>query len=104
MMRIEGVSIDFINIRSEHYGDNSRIPTINKFGTPKGNAYRRNLTINSLFYHIRTKLVEDFTGKGIADLKSGKIITHYLRRKHLWMILLEFFELFILLQGLSYIG
>ncbi|GLT71195.1 hypothetical protein SLA2020_432290 [Shorea laevis] len=35
----------------------------------------RDLTINSLFYNINASLVEDFTKRGIADLKSGKIVT-----------------------------
>ncbi|KAI3735001.1 hypothetical protein L6452_14485 [Arctium lappa] len=35
----------------------------------------RDLTINSLFYNINTCSDEDFTGKGLDDLKSGKIVT-----------------------------
>ncbi|KAJ8564751.1 hypothetical protein K7X08_001211 [Anisodus acutangulus] len=66
--------IDFVNLRSEEYNDNTRIPTMD-FGTPKVDAERRDLTINSLFYNVETKLIEDFTGRGIADLKSGKIVT-----------------------------
>ncbi|KAI3926415.1 hypothetical protein MKX01_032603 [Papaver californicum] len=45
------------------------------FGSPKQDACRRDLTINSLFYHIKEKTVEDFTGRGIADLKAGKNVT-----------------------------
>ncbi|KAL1195819.1 hypothetical protein V5N11_027686 [Cardamine amara subsp. amara] len=41
----------------------------------KEDAYRRDLTINSLFYNINTGLVEDFTKRGIDDLKSGRIVT-----------------------------
>ncbi|KAK9743298.1 hypothetical protein RND81_03G230300 [Saponaria officinalis] len=66
--------IDFVNLRSEDYCENSRIPTM-RFGTPKEDAYRRDLTINSLFYNINTGSVEDFTGRGILDLKLGKIVT-----------------------------
>ncbi|CAI9754313.1 unnamed protein product [Fraxinus pennsylvanica] len=73
-MRLLDVWIDFVNLRSEDYSDNSRIPTM-KFGTAEEDAYRRDLTINSLFYNINTSSVEDFTGKGIMDLKSGKIAT-----------------------------
>uniref|UniRef100_A0A803L025 Poly A polymerase head domain-containing protein n=1 Tax=Chenopodium quinoa TaxID=63459 RepID=A0A803L025_CHEQI len=46
-----------------------------RFGTPEEDAYRRDLTINSLFYNINSDSVEDFTGRGITDLKSGKIVT-----------------------------
>ncbi|KAK0577476.1 hypothetical protein LWI29_033443 [Acer saccharum] len=66
--------IDFVNLRCEDYSENSRIPTM-KFGTAEEDAYRRDLTINSLFYNINTNSVEDLTGRGIEDLKSGKIVT-----------------------------
>ncbi|KAK9713731.1 hypothetical protein RND81_06G047600 [Saponaria officinalis] len=73
-MRLFDQWIDFVNLRSEDYCENSRIPTM-RFGTPKEDAYRRDLTINSLFYNINTSSVEDFTGRGITDLKLGKIVT-----------------------------
>jgi tRNA nucleotidyltransferase/poly(A) polymerase len=73
-MRILDISIDFVNLRAEDYCENSRIPTM-RFGTAEEDAYRRDLTINSLFYNIHNKSVEDLTGRGIADLKSGKIVT-----------------------------
>ncbi|GAA6032082.1 hypothetical protein NBRC10512_002246, partial [Rhodotorula toruloides] len=38
------------------------------FGTPLEDAERRDLTINSLFYNLRTRLIEDQTGKGLSDL------------------------------------
>jgi len=37
-------------------------------GDAKQDAYRRDLTINSMFYNINTKTVEDFTEQGINDL------------------------------------
>ncbi|XP_010477526.1 PREDICTED: putative CCA tRNA nucleotidyltransferase 2 [Camelina sativa] len=73
-MRIYDQWIDFVNLRSEEYTENSRIPTM-KFGTAKEDAYRRDLTINSLFYNLNSGLVEDLTERGIDDLKSGKIVT-----------------------------
>ncbi|XP_057490645.1 tRNA nucleotidyltransferase cca2 isoform X3 [Actinidia eriantha] len=73
-MRLFDMWIDFVNLRSEDYSANSRIPTM-RFGTAEEDAYRRDLTINSLFYNINTSSVEDFTGRGIADLKYGKIVT-----------------------------
>lgn len=73
-MRLFDIWIDFVNLRAEDYSENSRIPTM-KFGTAKQDADRRDLTINSLFYNINTRSVEDFTKRGIADLKSGKIVT-----------------------------
>ncbi|XP_076923434.1 tRNA nucleotidyltransferase cca2-like [Bidens hawaiensis] len=73
-MRLFDVWIDFVNLRSEDYCENSRIPTM-QFGTTEQDAYRRDLTINSLFYNINTCSVEDLTGRGLDDLKSGKIVT-----------------------------
>nr|XP_025883914.1 LOW QUALITY PROTEIN: putative CCA tRNA nucleotidyltransferase 2 [Solanum lycopersicum] len=73
-MRLSDVWIDFVNLRAEDYSENSRIPTM-KFGTAKQDADCRDLTINSLFYNINTRSVEDLTERGIADLKSGKIVT-----------------------------
>ncbi|PSS31834.1 CCA tRNA nucleotidyltransferase [Actinidia chinensis var. chinensis] len=73
-MRLFDMWIDFVNLRSEDYSAHSRIPTM-RFGTAEEDAYRRDLTINSLFYNINTSSVEDFTGRGIADLKYGKIVT-----------------------------
>ncbi|KAK1410282.1 hypothetical protein QVD17_36817 [Tagetes erecta] len=73
-MRLFDVSIDFVNLRSDDYTETSRIATI-EFGSAKQDAYRRDLTINSLFYNINTCSVEDFTGRGLDDLKAGKIVT-----------------------------
>ncbi|KAK4279735.1 hypothetical protein QN277_011463 [Acacia crassicarpa] len=74
-MRLFDIWIDFVNLRSEEYAENSRIPTKQRFGTAEEDAYRRDLTINSLFYNINTDSVEDLTKRGISDLKSGKIVT-----------------------------
>eukprot|EP01041_Mallomonas_annulata_P003982 gene3982-7934_t len=67
-------SIDFVNLRTETYAENSRIPII-QIGTPVEDALRRDLTINSLFYNINTKQLEDFTEKGLLDLSTGTIRT-----------------------------
>ncbi|KAJ7604901.1 hypothetical protein DFH06DRAFT_1253682 [Mycena polygramma] len=72
---IFGLDLDLVNLRSEEYADNSRIPTAIAFGTPVQDALRRDITINALFYNIHTRAVEDCTGKGIEDLKSGTIRT-----------------------------
>nr|XP_043617412.1 tRNA nucleotidyltransferase cca2 isoform X2 [Erigeron canadensis]XP_043617413.1 tRNA nucleotidyltransferase cca2 isoform X2 [Erigeron canadensis] len=73
-MRLFDVWIDFVNLRSEDYAENSRIPTM-QFGTAEQDAFRRDLTINSLFYNINTCSVEDLTGRGLDDLRSGKVVT-----------------------------
>lgn len=61
-------------MRKEEYAQDSRIPII-EFGTPLEDALRRDLTINALFYNLNENKVEDFTGKGIEDLKNGLIRT-----------------------------
>ncbi|MEJ2688525.1 MAG: polynucleotide adenylyltransferase PcnB [Deltaproteobacteria bacterium] len=44
----------------------------NTFGSPEEDAFRRDLTINALFYEIEHFNVIDYTG-GMDDLKSGTI-------------------------------
>ncbi|OMJ82576.1 hypothetical protein SteCoe_16685 [Stentor coeruleus] len=68
-VRYKGIDLDFVNLRAEDYSEDSRIPTI-KIGTPLEDALRRDLTINSMFYNINTKEIEDFTGFGLYDLQQ----------------------------------
>ena len=64
-----GLECDFVGLRSETYTD-SRIPDQVQLGTPEEDALRRDLTINSLFYNVHTRQVEDYTGRGLSDLAS----------------------------------
>ncbi|ELQ76775.1 tRNA nucleotidyltransferase/poly(A) polymerase [Trachipleistophora hominis] len=73
VMRIEGVFVDFLSLRTEEYFD-TRIPVV-KSCSAQEDAFRRDLTINSLFYNIVEQRVEDFTGKGLSDLEQGVIRT-----------------------------
>ncbi|KCV68724.1 hypothetical protein H696_05012 [Fonticula alba] len=73
-VRIFGNWVDFVNLRSELYAENSRIPTIT-IGTPFEDASRRDITINSLFFNLRDKTIEDFTGRGLFDLEAKLIRT-----------------------------
>lgn len=66
--------IDFAQARAEVYEEDSRIPTL-KPATPKEDAHRRDLTINSIFYSINNNEIVDFTGKGIKDLVSDTFRT-----------------------------
>ena len=68
MVRLFGLPIDFVNLRTETYAD-SRIPEM-QMGTPEEDAQRRDLTINALFYNINTGEVEDYVG-GLKDLRAG---------------------------------
>ena len=69
-IKVDGLDIDLVNLRSEQYTEESRVPTM-EMGTPTDDALRRDLTFNSLFYNINEQKVEDFTGKGIQDLQQG---------------------------------
>ncbi|MGA1823575.1 MAG: CCA tRNA nucleotidyltransferase [bacterium] len=66
--------VDFAVARAEMYKADSRIPDI-KPATAEEDAMRRDLTINSLFYNLNNDEVEDFTGKGINDLRTSTIRT-----------------------------
>ncbi|KAF1790270.1 Poly A polymerase, head domain [Phytophthora cactorum] len=71
---LEGSTVDLVHLRAEEYTLDSRVPEV-KFATPEDDASRRDLTINALFYNLHTRQVEDFTGKGVEDLKAGVIRT-----------------------------
>lgn len=66
--------IDFVNLRGEEYGEDSRIPNI-VIGTPESDAFRRDFTVNALFYNINDGKIEDFTKMGLADLENGLLRT-----------------------------
>ncbi|KAH7649795.1 Cca1p [Cryptosporidium bovis] len=68
------ICIDFVGLRSETYTLDSRIPTIN-LGTAEEDAYRRDFTINSMFYNINDGKIEDFTNMGLVDLHNKIIRT-----------------------------
>ena len=62
-------------MRTEIYeNDDSRVPSV-KFGTPVEDAFRRDFTINSLFFNIQTRSIEDLTGRGLQDLRDGLLQT-----------------------------
>jgi tRNA nucleotidyltransferase/poly(A) polymerase len=73
-MKISDVWIDLVNLRSETYAEGSRIPTM-EFGTAEQDALRRDFTFNAMFYNINDGVVEDLTGKGMDDLRSGLLRT-----------------------------
>lgn len=74
-VKVGDLWLDLVNLRSETYANSSsRIPVM-EFGTPEQDAVRRDFTINSLFYNINTKSVEDLTGRGLDDLRQGIIRT-----------------------------
>ncbi|KAF3924077.1 hypothetical protein ABW21_db0209287 [Orbilia brochopaga] len=72
--KLLGLDIDFVNLRSETYSEESRIPQM-QFGTPTEDALRRDACVNALFYNLMTESVEDFTGRGLQDLHDRVIRT-----------------------------
>jgi poly(A) polymerase len=44
----------------------------NTFGTPEEDAFRRDFTLNALFYDIETRSIIDFVG-GLEDIRAGLI-------------------------------
>ena len=73
-MRLGNFDIDVVQLRTDTYSETSRIPQVN-YGTPLEDALRRDLTINSLFYNIHTRDIEDYTGRGLQDLQRRIICT-----------------------------
>jgi tRNA nucleotidyltransferase/poly(A) polymerase len=73
-VHFRNLSVDVANLRTESYAENSRIPDT-LIGTVSEDAFRRDLTINALYYNIHTGAVEDYTGLGLSDLKQGIIRT-----------------------------
>ncbi|EGG02503.1 uncharacterized protein MELLADRAFT_28635, partial [Melampsora larici-populina 98AG31] len=69
------LELDFVQLRNESYHSDSRIPSDIRFGTPKEDAMRRDITINALFYNIHNDQIEDQTELGLEDLKNGLIRT-----------------------------
>ena len=74
-MRVNNFWLDFVNLRAEEYAEDSRIPDVMRIGTAREDAFRRDLTINSLFFNINTGEIEDWTGRGFSDLRKGIIAT-----------------------------
>lgn len=74
-MQVGSFWVDFVNLRAEEYAEDSRIPDLMRIGTAREDAFRRDLTINSLFFNINTGQVEDWTGRGFTDLRRGVVAT-----------------------------
>jgi hypothetical protein len=66
--------VDFTNLRTEVYAADSRIPTVS-FGSPVEDAERRDFTVNALFFNVTDNAIEDFTGHGLEDLRTGTLRT-----------------------------
>lgn len=73
-MNIFGYDIDFVHLRAnEIYNDENRIPTF-QIGTPLEDALRRDFTINTLFFNLNTRKVEEYVKHSLTHLLKDKII------------------------------
>ncbi|KAI0530146.1 hypothetical protein GGR58DRAFT_525231 [Xylaria digitata] len=72
--RLFGLDIDLVNLRREVYEESSRTPEM-EFGTAKNDAFRRDATINALFFNLDSQQVVDLTKKGLGDMASCIIRT-----------------------------
>jgi poly(A) polymerase len=72
----QNIEVATFRRRSEELadGDDPMIHHDNTFGTPEEDAFRRDFTVNTLFYDARTFNVIDYTG-GVADLQARLIRT-----------------------------
>ena len=57
-----------------HHDEHGIVRRDNVYGTPEEDAFRRDFTVNALFYDIATKSVIDYTG-GIDDLHHKRIVS-----------------------------
>jgi poly(A) polymerase len=55
-----------------HHRDDHGLKHDNTFGTPEEDAFRRDFTINALFYDIATFSIIDYVG-GLQDLREGVV-------------------------------
>eukprot|EP00531_Pseudo-nitzschia_arenysensis_P017790 CAMPEP_0116153450 /NCGR_PEP_ID=MMETSP0329-20121206/21253_1 /TAXON_ID=697910 /ORGANISM="Pseudo-nitzschia arenysensis, Strain B593" /LENGTH=588 /DNA_ID=CAMNT_0003650363 /DNA_START=142 /DNA_END=1908 /DNA_ORIENTATION=- len=72
-VNIFGNDVDFSNLRHETYAEDSRIPET-VMGTPLEDSFRRDATMNALYYNLNTGRIEDWTRRGLQDLLETKVI------------------------------
>ncbi len=68
------IEVSTLRSQSEYdiNGTDKLLASNNTFGTPAEDAFRRDLTINALFYEIESKTIIDYVG-GVKDLDQGLI-------------------------------
>ncbi len=73
-IKILGIKIEFVPMRTEIYDSTSRIPRISSTNDPKEDVKRRDLTINAIYYNIDSGKIEDYCN-GVDDLKNKVLKT-----------------------------
>lgn len=75
LRRFPEEEIELVQTRKEQYTrETSRCPEV-AFGTIEEDCYRRDFTVNSLYYDITRRRMVDITGLGIADMREGRLRT-----------------------------
>ena len=74
-LNLFGFDLDFGRLRLEKYNRDSRIPRSVGMACAIQDAWRRDLTVNSLFFNLNTNEVEDWTEQGLKHLGFGLIST-----------------------------
>jgi poly(A) polymerase len=69
----DGYAVEFVSTRTEKYDPGSRKPEVGP-GSLKDDVMRRDFTINTLLMDWDGTVL-DLTGRGLADLKSRRILT-----------------------------
>lgn len=67
--------LELVQTRKEKYTDRTSRDPSTAFGSIEDDCYRRDLTINSLYYDISNDRMLDITGRGIADMDAHIIRT-----------------------------
>jgi hypothetical protein len=74
IVTLYGLELNFAQLRTDIYDNQSRIPQIKRASATE-DAFRRDFTINALFYNILTDKIEDLTGSGIRSILNQEIKT-----------------------------
>lgn len=71
---LTGMDIEFVQTRKETYEPYSAKPDVSP-GTLQEDVDRRDFTVNTLLKDLTTGEIKDLTGKGIEDIKKGRVVT-----------------------------
>ncbi len=75
LRRFPDDEIELVQTRREQYTkETSRCPEV-CFGSIEDDCFRRDFTVNSLYYDITRDRMVDITGKGIPDMQAGLLRT-----------------------------
>lgn len=71
---LTSMDIEFVQTRKETYNPNSAKPDVSP-GTLLEDVERRDFTVNTLLKDLTTGEIRDLTGRGLEDIKRGKVVT-----------------------------